>query len=195
MRKTRNSKTKIIHAALKVFAKKGFFEATVDDIAKAAGVAKGTIYLYFNDKSSIYFSSIDEHFTEILQFISDIEKRGISSDQKLREIALEMLDYMHHIHTSSPIFFIEDKHFSDKMMKDLRAAIWPKVDQLIMKIGHIVRKGIDTGEFRNIDHETVALHFLNMVRAMFFVSHSMPNVSMKANDTFLLFFSGLNRRR
>jgi AcrR family transcriptional regulator len=44
----------ILHAARKVFGRRGFGSATVDEIAEAAGVAKGTVYLYFPSKREIY---------------------------------------------------------------------------------------------------------------------------------------------
>src|ERR1700761_1208757 len=44
----------ILDAALTVFAAKGFAAARMDDIAKAAGVTKGTIYLYFADKEALF---------------------------------------------------------------------------------------------------------------------------------------------
>lgn len=50
----------ILEAARKVFSKKGFDQTTVDDIAAAAHVAKGTIYLYFRSKRQIYFEALRE---------------------------------------------------------------------------------------------------------------------------------------
>ena len=51
----------ILEAARKVFAKKGFNDATVDDIANAAGVAKGTVYLYYRSKREVYFAGRPLH--------------------------------------------------------------------------------------------------------------------------------------
>src|SRR5215470_547314 len=48
----------ILEAARKIFAKKGFHEAKVEDIADAAGVAKGTVYLYYESKRDIYFAAL-----------------------------------------------------------------------------------------------------------------------------------------
>ena len=48
----------ILEAARKVFAMKGFNEATVDDIADAAGVAKGTVYLYYRSKRDVYLAAL-----------------------------------------------------------------------------------------------------------------------------------------
>ena len=50
---------KIISAATKVFAKKGFFNARIADVAKEAKVADGTIYLYFNNKFDILISLLE----------------------------------------------------------------------------------------------------------------------------------------
>jgi AcrR family transcriptional regulator len=48
----------ILDAALKVFAHKGFAAARMDDIAKEAGVTKGTIYLYFENKEAVFKSLV-----------------------------------------------------------------------------------------------------------------------------------------
>ena len=48
----------ILEAARSVFAERGYSDATVDDIANAAGVAKGTVYLYYRSKKDIYFAAL-----------------------------------------------------------------------------------------------------------------------------------------
>ena len=60
-----NKHTKIISAAIKVFAKKGFFTARISDIAKEAKVADGTIYIYFNNKYDILLSIFEEEIGEM----------------------------------------------------------------------------------------------------------------------------------
>jgi AcrR family transcriptional regulator len=55
----------LLEAARRVFAEKGFHDAKVGDIAAAAGVAKGTVYLYFPDKRSIFAELIDNLFVRI----------------------------------------------------------------------------------------------------------------------------------
>ena len=57
---------KIIQAAIKVFARKGFFSARISDIAKKAKVADGTIYLYFNNKYDILISIFEEEIGKII---------------------------------------------------------------------------------------------------------------------------------
>src|SRR5690348_13556083 len=50
----------ILEAALKVFAEKGFAAARMDDIARRAGVTKGTIYLYFENKEAVFKQLVRE---------------------------------------------------------------------------------------------------------------------------------------
>lgn len=55
----------ILDAALEVFAAKGFYEAKVSEIARAAGVADGTIYLYFKNKDDLLISLFEAKLEEV----------------------------------------------------------------------------------------------------------------------------------
>jgi len=100
--RTKEKREKILSAAEKLFAKKGFFRATVDDVAKASGITKGTIYLYFKNKGDLFtsvvlktFSLIEgdiescsssgEELSEILHCIMKKVRRRISKGRKHRE--------------------------------------------------------------------------------------------------------------
>lgn len=52
----------IMSAAMSVFAKKGFRAATIADIADAAGLGKGTLYLYFKNKDAMVEAMVEHHF-------------------------------------------------------------------------------------------------------------------------------------
>jgi TetR/AcrR family fatty acid metabolism transcriptional regulator len=68
--KTADKHSKIIRAATKVFAKKGFFNARISDIAKEAKVADGTIYLYFNNKYDMLLSVFEEKIGKLVEQIN-----------------------------------------------------------------------------------------------------------------------------
>ncbi len=65
--KSADKHSKIIRAATKVFAKKGFFNARISDIAKEAKVADGTIYLYFNNKFDILISVFELEIGKLVE--------------------------------------------------------------------------------------------------------------------------------
>ncbi len=55
-------RSQLLLAARQVFASKGYHAATVDDITRAAGVAKGTFYLYFDEKRAVFYELIRTFF-------------------------------------------------------------------------------------------------------------------------------------
>ena len=65
----------ILDAARRVFARKGFTGATVDEIAESAGLAKGTIYLYFHSKRGIFRAVLERSLAVLL----DETARGLSA--------------------------------------------------------------------------------------------------------------------
>ncbi len=65
--RTEDKRKRILEAAVKVFARKGYFAARVSEIAKKAGVADGTIYLYFRNKEDILVKLFDEVMAEHVQ--------------------------------------------------------------------------------------------------------------------------------
>jgi AcrR family transcriptional regulator len=69
-------RSSLLVAAQKVFSEKGYHAATVDDITRAAGVAKGTFYLYFQEKREIYYEVI----RGFLQLLKDIGRLAPGRD-------------------------------------------------------------------------------------------------------------------
>jgi len=78
-----NKHQKILKAAVKVFAQKGFFNARVSEIAKEAKVADGTIYLYFKNKDDILISLFEEEFGQI---VDEMRKRLEAENDPLTKI-------------------------------------------------------------------------------------------------------------
>ncbi len=72
---------RILKAAIKVFARDGFFHAKVEEIAKEAGVATGTTYLYFENKDDILISIFEEEMQPIIEAM----KAEMSNKQTARE--------------------------------------------------------------------------------------------------------------
>jgi AcrR family transcriptional regulator len=56
---------KILNHARDVFARRGYHDAKIDDIVAAAGIARGTFYLYFKDKRAVFEEIVDRAFTQI----------------------------------------------------------------------------------------------------------------------------------
>lgn len=84
--KTNGKYHRILEAAIKVFARRGFYQATISQIAKEAGVADGTIYLYFKNKDDILIQFFNFKTKQVFdQFRAAVEKAD-NAEQKLRNL-------------------------------------------------------------------------------------------------------------
>lgn len=85
--KDRTSKYhRILEAAVKVFARQGFRQCTVAQIAKEAGVADGTIYLYFKNKDDILVHFFSFKAKQVFDRFREEVARGADSLEKLRNL-------------------------------------------------------------------------------------------------------------
>src|SRR6516225_9299952 len=66
-----DKRQRILDAAVRVFAKKGFYATRVSEVAKAAGVADGTIYLYFKSKEELLVSLFEDRVHKLLSFTAE----------------------------------------------------------------------------------------------------------------------------
>ena len=80
--------TEILDAAMKVFAHKGFAAARMDDIAREAGVTKGTIYLYFESKDAVFRSLVQESIGATIEGVTAAAARFEGSAADLLRMVL-----------------------------------------------------------------------------------------------------------
>ncbi len=76
----------ILEAAVKVFARQGFYQSTVAQIAKQAGVADGTIYLYFKNKDDILVQFFNYRAKQVFESFREDVARAETSLDKLRNL-------------------------------------------------------------------------------------------------------------
>ncbi len=111
----------ILRAAIAVFARKGFFNSKVADIAGEAGVADGTVYLYFKGKDDILHSIFDRAMAEfIAEGRHEIDKID-APDAKLARIAELHLDRLGSDRDLAVVFQVELRG-STKFMQEFSAA-------------------------------------------------------------------------
>jgi TetR/AcrR family fatty acid metabolism transcriptional regulator len=134
----------ILRAATRVFARNGYFNSKVADIAKAAGVADGTVYLYFKSKEeilhSIFDRSMDEAITEGRKQIETIS----DPREKLRRIAHLHLERLGADRDLAVVFQVELRG-STKFMEEFSAAGFAEYLRMIRAS---IEEGQRAGVFR-----------------------------------------------
>src|SRR5437764_2165682 len=146
----------IMRAATKTFARSGYFNSKVADIAKAAGVADGTVYLYFKSKNEILHSIFDQNMAEaIAAGRKRIEKVKDPAD-KLRRIALLHLERLGADRDLAIVFQVELRG-SIKFMQEFSAAGFADYLDVIRET---VEDGQRSGDFRNDIKPVIAAKIL-----------------------------------
>jgi len=111
----------ILRAAISVFAHNGYFNSKVADIASEAGVADGTVYLYFKSKEDILHSIFDRSVEEALEAARNQIKEVGDPREKLRQIALLHLERLGADRDLAVVFQVELRG-STKFMEEFSAA-------------------------------------------------------------------------
>ena len=111
----------ILRAATRVFARNGYFNSKVADIAREADVADGTVYLYFKSKEEILHSIFDQNMTEAINAGHLLIEKVSDPGEKLRRIAMLHLERLGADRDLAVVFQVELRG-STKFMREFSAA-------------------------------------------------------------------------
>jgi TetR/AcrR family transcriptional regulator, fatty acid metabolism regulator protein len=142
----------ILRAATDVFASRGFFNAQVADVARAAGVAAGTVYLYFRSKDDLLVSIFDRTMREwIAEGRASVAPLS-DPVERLRAIARVHLDRMGRDRSLAVVFQVELRQ-STKFMERFSATA---LREYLGIIREVIVEGQSSGAFRREINPTLA---------------------------------------
>lgn len=142
--RTSDKHDKIIQAAIKVFAQKGFFSARISDIAQKAKVADGTIYLYFNNKFDILLSVFEQEIGKLIDHVNLLLEKETSSKARLEIFVTNHLQEMKKNRYLAEVIHIELRQTS-KLIREYRKN---KFTEYLEIIAAIIEQGQEDGTFR-----------------------------------------------
>ncbi len=142
----------ILKAAIRTFAERGFFNAQVADVARAAGIAAGTVYLYFKSKDDLLVSIFDRTMREAIAEGRAALKDVTDPVERLRRIARLHLDRMGRDRDLAVVFQVELRQ-STKFMEQFSST---GVRTYLGVIRDAIAEGQAAGVFRKALNATVA---------------------------------------
>jgi len=162
-RRTEDKRERILRAAVKVFARKGYFAARVSEIARRAGVADGTIYLYFRNKEHILVSLFDEvmaeHVQKARQELAEVE----GAPARLQRIAEHHLRVLGADRDLAVVFQVELRQ-STKFMERFTAS-W--LQDYFALVAQVIEEGQRQGSLRaELPRKLVTKAFFGMLDEM-----------------------------
>jgi AcrR family transcriptional regulator len=138
-------KLQIIEAALEVFAQNGFHKASISEIAKEAGISKGLLYNYFQDKEELLIEVMSGGITYLLRAFT-IETNESAASQ-LKKMILKGFDLMDE----------DEKHwrlyFSAMMQPDVQQLVMAKLMESLLPVFDNLAKIFGKMGFENPFHE------------------------------------------
>ena len=142
----------ILRAATKVFARNGFFNSKVADVAREANVADGTVYLYFKNKDDILISLFNQTMDEAIA--AGRQALAAISDPiaKLRQVAYLHLDRLGRDRDLAVVFQVELRQ-STKFMEQFSTT---RVAEYLGIIRSILQDGQHAGVFRDLPDTNLA---------------------------------------
>ncbi len=138
-------RTRIVDAAIEVFAAKGFHSARISDIARLAGVADGTIYLYFRNKEDLLLRIFEEKMSQLIAELHVALQGTVDPVEQLRIFAHQHFLQLQKNPALAQVFQVELRQ-SHKFFCDYRPE---KLWEYLAVFGDIVRAGQRSGAFRD----------------------------------------------
>lgn len=157
-RDTRTTKReRIADSAIKLFASSDFASVSMDEIARKAKVAKGTLYNYFRSKEDLYVDVVKQKFEKLI-FILD-EAFGARNDP-WRDLKSFVVHYESFMCRHPHFFKLWQRMRTEPCFKNISENLEQK---LVFLLSRVIRKGMESKEFKNGSAEFCARLVLGMI--------------------------------
>ncbi len=183
----------ILAAAAEVFSAHGFHQATIEQIAEAAGVGKGTVYLYFQSKRKLFDSLLLESLQRLIERTQEAiasESHPLSRLRRLTRIHLQILEKNH------PLLQMILRESTSEKIQSLRPELEQCVQELMGLYVRILQEGVAAGVLRPHDPQVAALAFLGAVNQVGMArnrGHLSLSLAEREEELYQLFVAGLQR--
>jgi AcrR family transcriptional regulator len=151
----------ILEAAFRVFGARGFHQATLDDVARRAGITKGTIYLYFPSKAALFTAMLKTRITAVIPSTEPRTGGAASSlEGRLAAIGQDIYRFL-----SSPAYLAMFRTVVGEVAQFPEIAAQVYREGILVanrRFAAVIRAAIRSGEFRDVDAMVAARAFIGM---------------------------------
>jgi AcrR family transcriptional regulator len=142
-------KNQILDAAMAVFARSGFHEARMDDIAQESGLSKGTLYWYFKSKEEIITAISQRLFTTDIEQVESLLNAEGTVSERLQQLIRDRVRGLQEMSDMVTILF---EFYAAALHQDgVRQFIKAYFQNFHELLVALIQQGIERGEFRPVD--------------------------------------------
>ena len=151
----------IIDAARTVFARRGFEGGTIDEVARHAGIAKGTVYLYFRSKPEIFKAVFEHDMKALKQSTMDRIDAAGTLREKIQAFVMVRLQ---NAETRSDFFRIMDAEHGNLAITRSQYRNWLR--EPVLHLAQAIEDAIHSGEIRPVPAEKAAWSIADITRGV-----------------------------
>jgi TetR/AcrR family fatty acid metabolism transcriptional regulator len=187
-KKEGNKEQAILNAAVKVFAQHGYHRAKISSIADQAGVATGSVYLYYENKESILLTIFDRLWTELTNNLRETVKRAdIDPSKKLDLVIDQFFDNFITNTSLASVFVNEQQH----LIKSRRGNVAKHYNDFLDLAEEIIREGVQKKIFNpDVDIKLFRQFITGGLRSVLQLwsqqSHALPLQRVRQNVKFFI---------
>jgi TetR/AcrR family fatty acid metabolism transcriptional regulator len=149
----------ICEAAMRVVGRTGLSKATVEEIAREAGVAKGTVYLYFPSRDAILEKTVEAAVGQLLERLRCAEDKGRTFADSLELILAAQFAFFDENRDFFRLYFASGESSEDRRLRQSR-----NYRDHIEHLAEIIRRGRRRGEVKSADPERAAIAIAGAAR-------------------------------
>jgi TetR/AcrR family fatty acid metabolism transcriptional regulator len=182
----------ILRAATQVFARSGYFNSKVADIARAAGVADGTVYLYFKSKDDLLSSIFDVAMEDFINRARAELARLDDPREKLRRFAQLHFESLERDRDAAIVFQIELRHTTKfmELFSTTRLAEYLQIIREILEDGQ--RQGLFRGQINSNVTAKILFGALDEMATNWVLSHKNSRLTAMVEPVMEIFLNGVS---
>jgi AcrR family transcriptional regulator len=170
---TEERRRQIMEAALACFVRKGYHKTTMDDIVAECGLSKGTLYWYFENKDDLFVSLIKSYFFDVRQGTDAVLQQYPTASGKLRGLAQAFVEFFH---AGGEYFSVLFEFWLQSALRDeLNQFMSTALSQYRQIVAGVIAEGIQSGEFKAVNAEQVALAAMAAFDGLSFYAILIPD--------------------
>ncbi|MQY80406.1 MAG: TetR family transcriptional regulator [Bacteroidetes bacterium] len=188
-----DTKERIINVAAKIFSKFGFQKTTVDEIARAAHKAKGSVYYYFKSKEELFQGVVEKEFHTLRNELIKAISNGINAKEKLMNyiiVRMKTIGDLANFYQALKSDYINYLDFIEKIRE--------KYDnEEVMLIKTILIEGVNNDEFEIDDVEFTAPAILTALKGLerpFFLNNKYNKLENRLGELVKILIRGIEKR-
>lgn len=159
-------KSKILQAGEKLFAQKGFYLTTLEEIASGANLAKGTIYLYFKNKTDLFISIIERKLDVLLRKIKQGIEEEASPVEEIKKTTRVHLKFLEQNRNFFKILQSFSEEYKKEMEKELTERVIKKNTRYLEILQHLFEKAIEHREVKPLNARKLAVILIGIVHSL-----------------------------